>query len=312
MNALAGEAFQLSILIVSLSLGVLVVWGRKNNPPSRHNDTEALINCGFRIADLFSVHSAMRNPQSAIVREEFPDSSRLKQRSRLRSGCLLAVGLLGFLSVRSSDAEEIDRVLASVNGIVIAESDLCIAHNLNTLLLFGRSPQETNPTREEQISRLIDLDLIRQELENLPLEPAEQSQVEAQVEELKGGYAEIGGIAAILRRLGLHMDELQSYLRLQASIMRFVSLRFRPFVSVSPEEVQSYYREKLLPRLQQTKSPIPALEQVSAGIENILKEEKVNAALDTWIKEIRSHSRIELFAEKPAVPGQEGGSGCLL
>ncbi len=224
--------------------------------------------------------------------------------------CLLAAGLFGSLGVKTAGAEEIDRVVVAVNGKIIAESDLRLARNLNTLLLFGRNELDTSRSREDQISRLIDLELIRQDLENFPLDAGEQNLIETRVEELKSGYAEIGGIAPIMRRLGLQVDELHSYLRLQASIMRFVNLRFRPFVSLSQEEVQVYYREKLLPRLQEAKSPVPPLEQVSAAIEDILREEKVSSALDGWIKEIRSHSRIEYFSDgtPPAagVPAAEG------
>jgi peptidyl-prolyl cis-trans isomerase SurA len=231
------------------------------------------------------------------------------QRTCIYLACLLTVGLFGSLGVVTAGAEEIDRVVVAVNGKIIAESDLRLARNLNTLLLFGRNAPETSH-REDQISRLIDLELIRQELENFPLDLSEQSLIETRVEELKSGYAEIGGIAPIMSRLGLQVDELQTYLRLQASILRFVNLRFRPFVSISSEEVQAYYRERLLPRLQEAKSPVPPLDQVSVAIEDILREEKVSSALDAWIKEIRSHSRIEYFSDgtPPAagLPASEG------
>ncbi len=221
------------------------------------------------------------------------------------------LGLCG-AGVREVGAADIDRVLAAVNGKVITESDLRIARNLNTLLMFGKRQAGGDPSPAEELNRLIDLELIRQELENFPLESEEQAQIEARVEELKGGYAEIGGIEPIMRGLGLQAGELQSYLRLQASILRFVNVRFRPFASVAPEEVQAYYRDKLLPRLMQEHSAAPPLDQVKPDIENILKEEKVNASLDDWIREIRSHSRIEDFTQDqtPAVPGTgEGKEG---
>ncbi len=209
-------------------------------------------------------------------------------------------------------AAEIDRVLAAVNGNVITESDLRMARNLNSLLMFGQNGSGGEPSTEDQANRLIDLELIRQELENFPLDAGEQAQIEARVEELKRVYTEIGGLEPLMKRLGLQAEELQSYLRLQASIMRFVNLRFRPFVTVSPEEVQSYYRDQLLPRLREAKSPVPALEKVSAEIEKILTEEKVNAALESWIKEIRGNSRIEWFlqVETPKTPvATEGRTG---
>jgi len=231
------------------------------------------------------------NRQSSIVNRQ-----SLRGRRRVTRGVGAALLLLSLLGASPAQAEEIDRVLAAVNGKVITESDLRIARDLNSLLVFGKDEQGGEVSRQEQIGRLVDLELIRQELTNFPLDPEEQSGIEARVEELKAGYAEIGGLEPLLKRLGLQAAELQEYLRLQASILRFVNLRFRPFVSVSPDEVSAYYRDRLAPKLKGAGVPVPPVEEVSAKIEELLKEAKVNTALDDWIKELRIHSRIELLA----------------
>ncbi len=72
-------------------------------------------------------------------------------------------------------------------------------------------------------------------------------------------YAELGGLAPLLRRLGLQQEELESYLRLQASILRFVDLRFRPFTpDPEPAEIEAYYREHLEPALRASGAAGPA------------------------------------------------------
>lgn len=163
-------------------------------------------------------------------------------------------------------AQEIDRLLAAVNGKVITEGDLSISRSLNSLILLGRS--ETNPTKAQELSRLIDLELIRQEMENFPFGQADQSSIQAEVEKqrnaLKTVYAEIGGLPAQLRRLGLQENELVSYLSLRVRMARFMDLRFRPFVT---------------------------------GAQGDDVETKVNAAMDQWIQNIRNHSHIELFGD---------------
>jgi hypothetical protein len=163
-------------------------------------------------------------------------------------------------------AQEIDRLLAAVNGKVITEGDLSISRSLNSLILLGRS--EANATKVQELSRLIDLELIRQEMENFPFGQADQSSIQSEVEKqmvaLKTVYAEIGGLPAQLRRLGLQEDELVSYLRLRVHVARFVDLRFRPFVT---------------------------------GAQGDDVEAKVNAAMDQWIQNIRSHSHVELFGD---------------
>ncbi len=161
-------------------------------------------------------------------------------------------------------AQEIDRLLAAVNGKVITEGDLSISRSLNSLILLGRS--EANPTKAQELSRLIDLELVRQEMESFPFGQADQSSIQSQVEKqtsaLKTVYAEIGGLPALLRRLGLQEAELISYLRLRVLTARFMDLRFLPFVT---------------------------------GTQGDDVETKVNAAMDQWIQNIRSHSHVELF-----------------
>jgi hypothetical protein len=50
-------------------------------------------------------------------------------------------------------------------------------------------------------------------------------------------------------------------------------------------------------QLQKSGIELPPLIHVSNKIETILREEKINDALDQWIKEVRRNSRIEFFDE---------------
>jgi hypothetical protein len=76
-----------------------------------------------------------------------------------------------------------------------------------------------------------------------------------------------------------------------------VDFRFRPFAEVSEQEIQTYYRTKLVPPLQQAGARIPPLQEVSARIQDVLKEEKVDASLTQWIRDVRRHSRIEYYLD---------------
>ncbi len=199
-------------------------------------------------------------------------------------------------------AEEIDRLLAAVNGKVITESDLNLARNLNVLVGFGKTAPAVS--RQEAIDRLINREILRQELENFPLQPEDQGRAERRLEELKQGYAEIGGINLVLRRLGLQEPEIEAYIQLQVSMLRFIELRFRPFVNVADEEIRKYYDERLVPRFKESGSPVPNLDEVSEQIEGVLIEDKMGQQMDEWISDIRRNSRIEIFAGEPG-PSEE-------
>ncbi len=204
-------------------------------------------------------------------------------------------------------AEEVDRVLAAVNGKIITASDLKIARDLNSLLVLGKESESTGTAEDKELDRLVDLELIRQELENFRLAPDDQSSVDSEIADLKLAYAEIGGLAALMSRLGLQEEELYNYIQLKASILRFVRLRFRPFVSVSQTEIQSYYETEFLPALKKAAAPVPPPAEVSPKIEEIIAARKVNSSMDLWIRDLRSHSRIEMFPSRSGLqPGNAG------
>jgi peptidyl-prolyl cis-trans isomerase SurA len=216
------------------------------------------------------------------------------------SGCLcqavfgiLALGVFGAPPVHG---ETIDRLIVAVNGKVITEGDLNLARKLNAVVLPDRDAKPG--PRKVEIDRLIDLELMRQELKNFSLTKEDETKIVARMQSLRAAYAEKGGLPVLLRNLGLQETELLSYVRLESSILRFVDFRFRPFVNVTEVEIKDYYETRLMPRLRESKLAAPELAQVSAKIEEILKEEKINAALEQWISAIKRNSHIEYFLKQ--------------
>ncbi len=188
--------------------------------------------------------------------------------------CRVASSILIFCSLMAAGAaraQEIDRLLVTVNGKVITEGDLTMSRSLNAIIQLGKS--EPARSRPQELSRLIDLELVRQEMESFPLgqsdESAIQSEIEKQLDALRNAYAEIGGLPALLLQLGLQEGELRAYLRLRVLLVRFMNVRFRPYVG-------------------------------DAAGENI--DEKVNAAMDQWIENMRNRSHIEFFGDASMMP----------
>jgi hypothetical protein len=219
--------------------------------------------------------------------------NRISVAWRVTFFCLL------FLVFRSGFAHgtEIDRLIAAVNGVAITEGDLNLARSLNAILSYGRNA--TAASRSDEIEKLIDQELMRQELKNFSMTEVEESKIKARLQSLHDAFAAKGGLSTLLQQTGLQESELISYVQLEASILKFVDFRFRPFVSVSEADIRTYYEERLTPQLKESKIEKPSLDQISAKIEMILREEKINAVLDQWMKEIRRSSRIEYFNDAP-------------
>jgi hypothetical protein len=205
-----------------------------------------------------------------------------------------------------AQAREIDRLLAAVNGKVVTELDLRIARTLDAVLQYGKNAAPLSP--KEELDQIINQELIRQEMENFPISESDKAQVEKEVQakvgELRNSYAEIGGLPALLSQLGIDQSELVAKIRTLVLSEKFISLRFGPFVSVSDQEVQNYYRDRLEPQLRQKGIAIPPLAAVSAQISALLREEKKNQEWFKWIDNVKAHSRIEYFTGKAGVPAE--------
>jgi hypothetical protein len=195
--------------------------------------------------------------------------------------------------------EDIDRLIAAVNRKVITEGDLDLARKLNVVVFQDKN---TKPrSRKEEIDRLIELELMRQELKNFSLTQEDENKIAARMQLLRAEHAEKGGLPVLLRNLNLQETELLSYLRLESSILKFVDFRFRPFINITEVEIKDYYETRFIPQLRESKLAVPELAQVLAKIEEILKEEKINAALEQWIHTVRNNSRIEYFKQDSEV-----------
>jgi hypothetical protein len=219
------------------------------------------------------------------------------------SGILVCLIFLLFGSTSPVRGEEIDRLIAAVNRSVITEGDLQLANAMNAIISNNSKPLPRS--RSESIRQLIDLELMRQELNNFSLSAEDESRIEERIKSLHQANSAKGGLENLLSRLGLHELDLRSYLRLESSILKFIDFRFHPFASVSDEEIRRYYEEKLTPQLKKAKLEIPPLTEVSAKIEEILREDKTNTAMERWIEDIRRNSHIEYFEEEPRLPGSD-------
>lgn len=202
----------------------------------------------------------------------------------------------------------IDRVVAVVNKKVITQTDWDEQERFEALV-NGRTPDSVQFT-PASLDRLVDQQLMREQIEYVRFDPPSSEQVAAQVAAVRKQVAPDLTDAqwqALLTRYSLSSEEFEGRVKAQVEVMRFVDMRFRPSVHVEAEQVESYYKESLVPRLVQagaTPESVPALKDVDAKIRGILAEEKLNGMLRMWLTSLRSQGRVKrLVADaKPTVP----------
>jgi len=92
----------------------------------------------------------------------------------------------------------------------------------------------------------------------------------------------------------LTAQRVESYLHYRLQILRFIELRFRQGIRITPQEIDTYYRETLLPQYAKGET-VPDLEKVSQRIEEILLQQRVNLLFEDWLKNLRKQGDVEVL-----------------
>ncbi len=190
--------------------------------------------------------------------------------------------------------EVIDRIVVTVNSQPILQSDWEQAVRYEALVEGKPADAMKSPEqRKAVLDRLIDQELIRQQMQDAP-QPTQQ-QVSQKLQEVRNLYAEgksDEGWRAVLQRYGLNETELKGRLAVQLTTMRFIDQRLRPNVHIDPSSVEAYYREKLLPELRARGVKQEPLVEVAPKIEELLAQQRMDELLSAWLQNLRTQSEI--------------------
>jgi hypothetical protein len=206
-----------------------------------------------------------------------------------------------------------------VNNHAILNSDLDDEIRLSVLDpgRGGLGVLDRKPALEQLIARA----LIQQQIREEDLQAADptQAEVDARLAEirhqlpacLRQNCASDAGWKAFLVAHRLTPERVEAYLRYRVEILRFIEQRFRQGIRISQPEIQTYYRETLLPQYAKGEA-IPPLDKVSPRIEEILLQQKVNVLFDDWLTNLRKQGEVEVLdpaLEAPEAPaGLQGGA----
>ncbi len=222
-------------------------------------------------------------------------------------GKTIAVAALAmFLSVGTSAraGEVIDRIVATVNGHIILQSDWNDALRYEAVLSARPLSLFSDDDRRAVLDRLIDQELLSEQMKSASFQHASEPDAAPQVAEARKLYPEATsdqGWQQILSRFGLTEKALIEHVQEQIDLMRLVDAHLRPAVQIDSKSIEAYYRDKFVPELKQTGSGDVPLADVSAKIRELLTEEKVSELMVSWLQSLRSESKVSL-------PGADGSS----
>jgi len=223
-----------------------------------------------------------------------------------RSFFLLVIVLFALAASSARAGDVIDRIVATVNGHPILQSDWeeAIAYEA---FIDGRSLSTlTVADRKATLDRLIDQELLREQVHPAAPSRESRSEIDQRIQEIRKLYpgAETEeGWRDLLTRQGLNEKELETRVAQQLNLTRFVDARLRPAVQIDPQSIEIYYKETLVPEVRKAGSQPAPLAEVTPEIKEVLTQKKMNDLLTAWLQTLRAESQIRSTGTFPPSPG---------
>ncbi|MEP7365591.1 MAG: hypothetical protein ABI972_20235 [Acidobacteriota bacterium] len=196
-------------------------------------------------------------------------------------------------------AERVDRLAVSIERSAIMESE--ILDHLRVAAFLEGKPLDVSPrARRTAAQQLIELTLIHREMQLSRYTPPGADAAMPLLQKFRAAnYPDDAKYKEALAANNLREADLLRNLLLQITITRFINYRFKPGVRVAENEVDEYYHSTFAPGWESVKSPVPVppLEDVRAEIEATLTDQKVDQAMDDWLKAAMASVRIQYREE---------------
>ena len=230
---------------------------------------------------------------------------RVHAKTTMIAGLALLLSFLVLVLVLPSSAavpQVIDRIVATVNGRVILQSDWDEALCYEALLSNRSVADFAADDRRAVLDRLIDQELLREQMKSADFRHASDAEVGARIAAARKQYpqgASDDGWRALLASYHITEKDVFAHVRQEIDVMRLVDARLRPAVQIDAKSIEDYYRDQFVPKLKQAGSSEVPLAEVSAKVRELLTEQKVSEMLISWLQTLRSEGQIHLPGVSP-------------
>lgn len=210
----------------------------------------------------------------------------------------LKAGILMLLLVaicRGYAGEIVDRLVASVNGVPILQSDWDQAVAFEALQQGRLVNSFAADERRGVLDRLVDQQLLRSQMGDENTAAAEDREIAKQADKIRALYPEAKtdeGWHRMLARYGLDPAFVTQKVARQLQVMRFVELRLRPETRVARADVEDYYKETLVPAVRTRGGKEESLAELYPKIEELLRQQRMDELLTAWLHDLRDQSDI--------------------
>lgn len=208
--------------------------------------------------------------------------------------CLVACVGLNLPSMALKAGELLDWVVAVVGNNAITASEVKLQLRLEAFL-NQRSVDDSDTARHQAAERLIEVNLIAEEMRVTNFLAAKDQEIERELRALyEQDYPNKLAFSEALETYSLDEDVLRTFLRRQINVLRFIDFRFRTGLDVSEETVETYYEDIYKARVRQLEGRAPEpLAEVRVSLREVVLQARVDELLNDWLKLLRTSNRVE-------------------
>jgi len=189
----------------------------------------------------------------------------------------------------------IDRIVATVNGHIILQSDWDEDVRYEAFINSRALDHISTEDRKAALDRLIDQELLREQAQAAKAWHPSEGEISKALQQMRQQLPHSGTDRlwqAALNSYALTEADLKRRVVIQLELMRLIDTRIRPAVHVDSTSVESYYSEEFLPQLRRTGAKTVPLSMVSARVQDLLTQKLINERLISWIQQLRAASNI--------------------
>ncbi len=203
--------------------------------------------------------------------------------------------------------EQVDRVVAIVNGQIVLDSDVQEEHRFEAIQPYPGNAG-TQPTRDREIERLVNRTLILQQARVQSQDSITDADVDKEIANLRktlpGCKPDLcttdAGWAKYLASKNFSVAEFRTRWGQRMQVLFFIQERFGAGSSVSEGQVREFYQNTMLPQYKKAGTPPAPFATVAPRIREVLQQQQVSSLLRDWLQSLRAQGSITVLH-----PGEE-------
>jgi peptidyl-prolyl cis-trans isomerase SurA len=220
--------------------------------------------------------------------------------------CRLIAGLLLLCASAARAGEVLDRIVASVNGHIILQSDLDEELRYENLMSGHEQQTPKAGDRKAALDRLVDRELLSEQASTAEFAQTTTDEIDKQLEQVKSDYVQSGKTSwsDALSRHSFTETQIRDRIALELNQLKMIDARLRPSVQIDQAAVEDYYKRQFLPELQRSGAQPVGMQEAAPKIRELLTQEKISAALASWLETLHSQAQVRIFDANPPQPDQ--------